>query len=339
MNDLRLPDTAQLFETLCKCARVSSIITTDLSKLFHTTFQLCQEELRLSGAVVWLQSKEQDVLSPASSLLPEGSSTSAITSHDEILQLVVEEGSVILSNTEAEALIQLSDDDAIALAPIETEDTVLGLLGYIAPYDTLVPITPLLEANADILCAPIISSWLHREQHETDDIAETLSQFATSLRSKQSVEEIFAMLNTYAQQAFHNDWSGAYMWKYGEDEGGAFYPKHIVTRAGIQPLEEEPRLSIQEHPILELVISDPEINTLRNLCEQANILSIYHQRHNLRGIVLVPILHENDPKGLLTLGYYTPLIPLTSRQTSIAKGLAHMVGIALSKTAHQADGE
>ncbi len=331
MSDVKLPDTAQFFETLCNLARISRTTTTDLYRLLNETLEVCLEDLPLSGAVVWLRAHEQDVLTLGSSRLPASCSTSAIAESNELLQAALTEGSLVLTREEAVELIQLSENHAIAIAPIQSEDTLFGLLGYVASSDILAPMSALLEANADILSAPTLTAWLRRQQSETDDVADTLFQFAGELRAQGNLDDILGTLNKLSMRVFNCDLAAVYNWEEGEEEG-MFAPVQLMTRVGAQPIEDEPSLRLSDNPLLELVIEDPELNAIRDLREQPTALPIYLDRHNLRGIVLVPILHDTRPMGLLTLGYLSPLVPLSSRSSSLALGLARMVAVALDRT-------
>jgi hypothetical protein len=331
MSDVKLPDTAQFFETLCKLAHLASSKTADLYALMQETINVCLEDLPLTGAVIWLRSSEQDVLSPGKSRLPSGCSTSALFEDNELLQKAIAEGSCILISEEAVEFIQLPEDTALAIAPIESEDALLGLLGYVAANDILIPMQALLEANADILSAPLLTAWLRRQQEESTDVADTLFQFAGDLRTQPSLEAILSTLNNLSLRVFNCDLTAVYHWDH-QAAAGTFAPVQIMTRIGLQDIEDEPSLHLSENPLLELVINDPDINSIHDLRLQPNALPVYLERHGLRGLVLVPILHESRPKGLLTLGYRAPLVPFSSRSTALALGLARMVGIALDRT-------
>lgn len=331
MTTTRLPDTAQFFETLCKLARLSSTMITDLHRLLNESLHVCLEELPLDGAVVWLRASEQDIITPGVSRLPSGYSTSAIAESHEILQEILNKGAVILDYEEAEPLLELTEGQALAITAIESEDALLGLVGYVADTTTLTVMIPFLEAHADILSAPALTAWLRREQTENQDVADTLFTFAGELRAQRSLEDIFSTLNNLALRVFNCDWSAVYIWDTRENQE-QYNPVQIMTRIGQQSIDDEPSLRIQDNPILELVIADTEINSLRDLREQPTTLPVYQQRHGLRGLVLVPILHETNPMGLLALGYRTPLVPLSSRATALAQGLARLVGIALDRT-------
>lgn len=333
MTTTRLPDTAQFFETLCKLARLSSTMITDLHRLLNESLHVCLEELPLSGAVVWLRASEKDVITPGVSRLPSGYSTSAIAESHDILQEIQNEGVIILDYDEAEPLLALPEGQALAITAIESEDALLGLVGYVADTTTLTVMTPFLEAHADILSAPALTAWLRREQAENQDVADTLFRFAGELRAQRSLEDILSTLNNLALRVFNCDWSAVYIWDKQDSQGqGQYTPVQIMTRIGQQPIDDEPSLGIQDNPILELVIADPELSSLRDLREQPTTLPVYQQRHGLRGLVLVPILHETNPMGMLALGYRVPLVPLSSRATALAQGLARLVGIALDRT-------
>jgi hypothetical protein len=331
MSEVKLPDTAQFFETICKLAHLASSKTADLYSLIQETINVCLEDMPLTGAVIWLRSSEQAVLSPGGSRLPSGCSTSALFEGNEMLQKALAEGSSILTSDEAVEFIQLPEDVALAIAPIKSEDALLGLLGYVASSDILIPMQALLEANADILSAPLLTAWLRRQQEEANDVADTLFQFAGELRTQRSLEAILSTLNNLSLRVFNCDLAAVYHWDEEADEG-TFAPVQIMTRIGLQSIDDEPALVLSENPLLELVINDPDINAIHDLRTQPNALPVYLQRHKIRGLVLVPILHEASPKGLLLLGYRAPLVPFSSRSTALALGLARMVGIALERT-------
>lgn len=329
MSEVTMPDTDTLFEVLCSLAHLNTT-TADLHTLLNDNLQMCLNELPLTGAVVWLRSNEQAMLTPSGSRLPQGCSTSAITEENELLARAIREDGLILESKEAEPLILLPEGMAISLAPIEGEDTLLGLVGYIAANMVLEPMQMLLQANADLLSGPIVATWLRRQQAESEDVANTLFQFAGELRTKGNLEDILGTLNNLALRLFNCDWTAVYVWE--DDDEGKFVPVHIGSRIGPQSVEGEPPLVLQETPILELVLEDPQPYSLRDLRKQPNALPVYAERHGLRGLVLIPIKYETQALGLLTLGYRTPLVPLSSRLTSLAQGLARLVAVALDRT-------
>ncbi len=317
-----------LFEILCNLARLSATYA-DLYTLFNDSLNVCLEHLPIEGALVWLRSSEQDMFTPACSRLPQGCSTSAISEDNALLQQIVDAGYMLLQDNTPE-LIVLPEHMVIGIATIESEDTLLGLVGYVGTNETIETLSALIMAHADVLSGPIVSDWLRRQHAEADDVTNTLFSFADELRSQSSLEAILSTLNNLALRVFNCDWAAVYAWT--DDPDVAFQPVQIVTRVATQPIDEEPSLILAENPILELVLNDSQPYALRDLREQPTALPVCLERHDLRGLVVVPIKHDTQPMGLLILGYRSVLIPLSSRSSALAQGLAHMVAVALERT-------
>lgn len=323
------PNYEHFFDMLCSLAHFSTHVT-DISTLVQDTLQTSLESVPLEGAVIWLRANEQDMLTPGGSRLPQGCSTSAISEDNEILQRAVDEGYLLLEASAAEPLVMLPAESAIALAPVQNSDMVLGLLGHIANRAALESLDALLVASANIISAPVAAAWLRRQQAESGDIEGTLSQFARELRKQQHMEDILITLNNQAVQQFDCDWAGVYTWS--DEQEGTLRPVQIVTRVGEQPLEGEPSLVIQETPLFEMVFSDLHPTSIRDLRDQPAALPVYMERHGLRGVVFVPIQHEAAPQGLLVLGYLAPLATFRSRASTLVQGLVRMVALALERT-------
>ncbi len=329
MTASTVPPTDTLFDVLCRLADLSAV-TADLYTLLNDTLHICLEHLPIDGAVVWLRSDQQDMLTPGASKLPAGCSTSAISDDGDLLQALVDERVMIWERGQLEPLVVLPEGVAIALSPIQSEDVVVGVLGYVASTTTLQALIRMLEANANILSAPLANTWLRRQQAEADDVAQTLFLFANDLRTKNSLDDILSTLNNLALRVFNCDWSAVYTWS--DEIGGQFCPVQIVTRVGAQSVADEPAIAMGENPLLEMVFSEPLPTSIRDLREQPAALPLYLERHALRGVVLVPIKHADSPMGLLTLGYRLPMVTLSSRASSLAQGLARMVAVALERT-------
>jgi hypothetical protein len=329
MTDKMVPNPDILFDVLCRLADLSAA-TADLYTLLNDTLQICLEHLPIDGAVVWLRSDQQDMFAPGASRLPAGCSTSAMADDVELLQALVDERVVIFESGQLEPLVVLPEGVALALSPIQSEDIVVGLLGYVASSTTLQALIRMIEANANILSAPLTNTWLRRQQAEADDVAQTLFLFANDLRTKNSLDDILSTLNNLALRVFNCDWSAVYAWS--DEMDGQLCPVQIVTRVGGQSVVDEPAIAMVENPLLEMVFSEPLPTSIRDLREQPTALPLYLERHALRGLVLVPIKHESAPMGLLTLGYRMPMVTLSSRASSLAQGLARMVAVALERT-------
>ncbi len=330
-NQEHMSDT--FFETLCLLAH-SSATTTDLHRLMNQVLQISLDRLPLMGMVVWLRSHEQAMLTPGSSRLPAGCSISAIAEDTPVVQRVTStQHCQILTREQAEPLLLLPPDSALALAPIQSEDALLGLLGYLAPHHTLAAMQRLLQACANMLSAPLLSAWLRRQQAEAEDVADTLFDFTANLREQKNTEDILTTLNDEARERFNSDLAAVYLWSVSDSTNGMFVPVQVQTRMGVQPLNHEPSLLLDDNPILELVISDPDLNALTDLREQPTAIPIYLARHNVRGLVLIPIMYDTTtPLGMFALGYRAPLVPLSRRSTLLAQEMARIVAVALQHT-------
>lgn len=319
-------DQAHEFTVLSKIAHMSSK-TADLSRLLSGTLRTCLEQLSLSGALVWLRSHKQDIFSPSGSRLPDSAVASAFDANNDVVRRLLETGYLLLDGSEAQSLVLLPEGMAIALAPIQSEDMVMGILGYIAQRGILEPLRDLLKASADLLSASLVSAWLRRQQAETEEVSATLFQFASELRAQRKLDAILQTLNTMALRVFNCDWSAVYTW-----QDLQFVPVQIMTRIGEQPVDEEPVLKTQDNHLLEIIVSDPQLLFFYDLREQPKAMPIYFERHGLRGLVLVPLQQVPwSPQGLLTLGYRRPLADFSGRYTTLAQGLARMVVIALER--------
>lgn len=317
-------DRAHFFIVLSRLAQLSAT-TSDLPGLMSATLGTSLEHLPLSGLVVWVRAHEQDLLTPGMSRLPRRASISAISEDAVLMQQALQAGWLLLSDDAAQPLVMLPETLSLAIAPIRSDDTLLGLLGYIAHATTLAPLRELLEASANLLSGPFASAWLRRQQAEADDVATTLFQFASELRTQRSLNDILSTLNNLALRVFNCDWSGVSIW---QDDG--FHAVQITTRVGQVPVHDEPVLRPHENPLLEILLSDQQLLCLPDLREQPGALPLYLERHGLRGLVLVPLQERPDsPLGLLSLGYRAPLVPFSGRTTALANGLARMVATAL----------
>jgi GAF domain-containing protein len=315
------------FSILRALARLSAT-TTDLYSLLNASLSTCLEHLPLSGAVVWLRANEDDMITPSVSRMPASSSTSAIADDDPLLQRTLDATYLVLNQSEAQHLIVLPATQGLALAPIRNGDALLGLLGFVAEPDTLEALGPLLEASANMLSGPTVSAWLRRQQAEAADVQTNLFRFASELREQSSSEAILRTLNKLALRTFNCDWSASYVW-----QQDAFYPVQIATRIGEQSGEDEPALDPQQHPLLEVMLSNPDVLSIRDLDSQPNVMRLYIERYALRGLVLIPLQKTPEqPQGLLALGYRAPISAFSSHHTALAQGLAHMVGVALDRT-------
>jgi GAF domain-containing protein len=330
MTDVRQPAAEQIVDILCTLARLNATHS-DLHELINNVLTTCLEALPLTGAVVWLRSNEQDIFTPSGAFLPKGYSVSALSDDSSLIQGVVMRGAAVVDRAEAEALVLIPEEGlAVALVPVQSsEGTLLALLGYIAPRDTLKPLLRLFEASANMLSASVINMWLRRQQADADAVADTLFRFAGELRKQETRGAILSMLGDATLKTFNCDWAAVYSW---QEEQEAFVPVHIVTRVGPQPVEEETPLVMADHPILELVFQERHPHSLRDLRSQPGALPIYLDRYALRGVMLVPIQHESTPLALLVSGYRAPMVTLTGRTTALARGLARMVAIALKRT-------
>lgn len=327
MSEIVETSSTQSFEVLSTLTRLSAT-TTDLYDLLNTTLQTLLEYLPISGAVVWLRDNEHDLLAPVITRLPANCGTSAIAEEHALVQEMLETGNLLLNSSEARPLITLPNESMLALVPLQNADVLLGLFSCVADQSTLESFYPLLEASANVLSVAIAAAWLRRQQAEADEVSATLFQFAEELRSQKSLTDILATLNTMSLRMFRCDWSAVYTWS-----NGAFCPVQIMTRIGEQSLDGEPGLTLAANPVLEIVLSDSQILSLRDLRDQPNALPVYLARHALRGLVLVPLQRTTDkPLGLLVLGYRAPLTSFKSRAMSLAQGVARMVAIALERT-------
>lgn len=331
MNEINQPEPQPqlFFDVLCSLAHFGATVA-DVSLLVQNMIQVYLEVLPVSGVVVWLRDNERDMLAPGGSRLPKGYSTSALPENDELVQRISEEGFVLIGPGAADSLILLPEDKAVALVPIQSSDTLLGILGCVANVPALEVLDSLLVATANILSAPFANAWLRRQQAESEDVEDTLFQFAGELRAQRSLEDILTTLNNLALRLFACDWAGVYVWN--DDAGGTFQPVQIMTRVGVQPLDDEPSLLMQQTPVFEMVFSDMHPTLVLDLRDQPTALPVYLERHRLRGLVLVPIQHETNPQGLLAIGYLAPLATFTSRASTMAQGLARMVAVALQRT-------
>lgn len=321
-----MPDRERFFVLLQRLAGLTASVT-DLNKLLSATVGECIEHLPLSGVVMWLRAQDQEMLGPGASRLPRGASTSAISEEHALVARILVAGHLILKGDESLPLMLLPNTAALAVAPIRSGDTLLGLLGYIAHPTTLEPLVDMLETSANLLSGSFASAWLRRQQAEADDVADTLFQFASELRIQRSLNTILGMLNNLALRVFNCDWSGVYIW-----QDNSFKPIQVMTRVGQQAVDDEPLLHLHDNPMLEILLTNPKLLYLYDLRDQPNALPVYLERHALRGLVLVPLQQTpSNPLGLLSLGYRAPLAPLSGRTTALAQGLARMVAVALER--------
>lgn len=306
--------------------------TSDLQEVLTQSITICIESFGLSGAVVWLRAREQAMIAPGISRLPSGSSTSAISEDDSLIQRVLSNGVISLHQTEAQSLVVLPEQTDLALAPIQSEGFLLGLIGFLGHPATLPPLCGTLETCANVLSGALVNNWLRRQQAEADTMAQTLLQFAAELRSRRSLGAILTTLNDLAARVFNCDWSAVYLW-----EDAQFQPIQARTRTGEQPLSDEPCLRIEDNPVLEVVMTDPQMVSLHDLREQPNALPTYLEHHDVRGVILIPLQQTpGTPLGLLAVGYWVPLIPLGHHLTSLAPSLARMVAVALERERERA---
>lgn len=331
-----LDTTNVAYQVLCRLA--------DLCTVAYDDYQVLRESLRIlqmlpvGGGSSWLRLPGQEMFSPSGSFLPPESSTSAIPEDHHLVQSLQAQPLVILEPAEAEPIILLPPDRALALAPIQHDEVVLGLLGLVGERTMLEQLAPVIIASSKILGALVANSWLRRQQREAEDVAETLFCLAGELRKKGDLQDILGMLSELSLRLFSCDWAGVYIWQEEipddtqEGEIAGFVPVQIVTRIGRQAVHDEPPLLLEENPALELLLDDPRLYSFRDLQEQPRAMPIYLERHTLRGVVLVPIQHESHLLGLLSIGYRTPLPPLSSRAVSLAQGFARMVAVALDRT-------
>lgn len=327
-TDTAVPDNA--FLLVRNLARLTTT-TTELHSLLDAALRTCLDALPLAGAVVWLRSNEQDILTPAISRVPPHCSTSAVAEDNPLLQQALAKGHRLLTRSEAEALVLLPEHLALAVAPIHNDDVLLGLLGFLGEAENLPALGMVLEASADVLSSAVVSAWLRRQQTEADEVAETLFRFAGKLRPQPTPTTIARQVTALSLRMLACDWSAVYIW-----QEQAFYPLHIATRVGELSLAAEPALSPAHSPVLEVVLADPELLSIRDLRRQANVLPHYLERYALRGVVLVPLQKApHEPLGLLALGYLAPLETLSSRATAICNGLARMVAVALEYVGKQ----
>ncbi len=335
MSDSQPGNTHQVdaFLVISKLAHVCAIHT-ELPGLLQSILQTSLDHLPLTGAVIWLRSPEHDILTPIASRVPYASSaaTSAIAEDDTLVQRIFDTGYLVLEAEAAQPLVNLPEQTVLAIAPIHSDDALLGMIGYITERDHLETLAPILITNADVLCTAVASAWLRRQQQEADDVAETLFKFAGELRAQSNLDTILGTLNNLALRVFNCDWSAVYIWK---TEG--FTPVQIMTRVGEQSIAEEPVLDLNQNPLLEFALDNPRLLSLTDLREQPGAIPLYAQRHELRGLVLVPIQKAaNSPLGLLTIGYRAPLTTFSSRATALAHGVARMVAVALEHTRQRA---
>ncbi|NJP04490.1 MAG: GAF domain-containing protein [Chloroflexaceae bacterium] len=316
------------FALMSQLAHISATIA-DLTTLLNTTLTTCLDYLPLEGMLIWLRANEQDVFTPSVSYLPADSSTSALPMDASLVLNLQEEGYLLLNATDVEDIMFIPDYAGIALVPIHNGESLLALLGVIAPEATLAPLKELIITIGNLLSGPIAADWLREQYTEASNVADTLFQFAGELRSQNSLADILSTLNKLTLRVFHCDWSSVYMWK-----DNAFTPIQIMTRVGEQPVIDEPVLKPSQDALLELIFENPDLFAITDLREQPNALPLYLERHDLRGLVLVPITQRltDTPMGLFTLGYRMPLSPLSSRAIALAHGLARMVAIALEQT-------
>jgi hypothetical protein len=321
-TDTAVPGNA--FSLVRNLARLTTT-TTELHSVLDAALRTCLDSLSLAGAVVWLRSNEQDILTPAISRVPPQCSASAIAEDNPLPQQALARGHRLVSGSEAEALLLLPEHLTLAVAPIRNDDVLLGLLGFLGDAEHLPALGTVLEACADVLSGAVVSAWLRRQQAEADDVATTLFRFAGELRPQPTPTTIARQVTALSLSMLSCDWSAVYQW-----QQQAFSPLHIATRVGEQAVENEPALSPAHSPVLEVVLADPELLSIRDLRRQTNVLPEYVERYGLRGLVLVPLQKApHEPLGLLALGYLAPLETLSSRTTAMCNGLARMVTVAL----------
>lgn len=334
MSEEVVPISAQSFEVLSTVARLSAR-TTNLYDLLTATLHTYLDQLPLVGAVVWLRDNEHDMLAPVLARLPANCAASAIAEDDALMQELLETDSLLLASAEAQTLLTLPDTLLLALVPLQHADVLLGLLGYVADEETLESVYPVQESSAHVLSVAVASAWLRRQQVEADEVSATLFKFAEELRAQRSLTDILATLNNLALRVFNCDWSAVYHW-----DNDVFCPVQIMTRIGEQPLDGEPLLELAANPVLEMLLSDHQILSVRDLREQPGAVPIYLARHDLRGLVLVPLQRgAGEPLGLLALGYRAPLTSFRSHAMALAQGVARMVAVALERTRERERGE
>jgi GAF domain-containing protein len=325
-RDIPLNDTTA-FRVVSTLARLSAEHA-DLYNLLSATLHICYDQLPIAGGVVWLRAHEHDLLTPSVSRVPPACSSSAIAEDDPLLQLIQRQGHLCLPANRARPLMQLPDELHLLLVPIYSVDSLLGLLAFLGNHEHLSNMAELAVSSANVLSGALAGAWLRRQQAESEDVADTLFRFAGELREQPDLEMILRTLNDLALRVFNCDWSAVYGW-----QDGCFVPTQIMTRFGEQNIDDEPAFSPQSAPLLEILVSNPQVLSLSDLRNQPSVLPDYLERHGLRGLVLVPLQTvPHNPLGLLTLGYRLPLTTFSNRSAALAQGLARMVTIALDRT-------
>lgn len=303
---------------------------TDMNELLRNAIYTILLQLPMSGAVIWLHHIEQGMLAPTVSRLPDGCSSNAIAASDSLVRRLMKQDALLLDDQQAGGLMLLTDHLNLHVIPIRSTDKLLGLLGFVGESTTLRALTSLLEISAALLSGPLLNEWIQRQQADSEDVSTTLEQFATKLREQDDQQAILQTLNDHAQRVFPCDWSAVYLW---DGAGAAFRPVQLLTRSGKQARESPPVLPVSDNPLLRQVGRSGQVHTITDMRDEQGPFENLLQRYTLRGLMLIPLQRTpGETPGLLLLGYRLPLIPPSSRDMKLAKGLSRMVAVALEQT-------
>lgn len=305
----------------------------EVYSLLNGCVRVWNRHLPVDGTIVWLRAEGQDVLTPVLTRVAHGgASTSAISEEHALVQRLVEQQSVVLGQADADPLVAFPErDSALVVATVTHADTLLGLVGFLAPMDSAHDLLPLLRVTADVLAPALAYAWVRRQQAEADDVGRVLYQFAAQLRPLSDATAISAALAQQALHVFDGDRAVAYHWDATHRQ---YTPVAGMTRIGVADTSDDPPLSPGDFPLLEVLIGNNDTLAITDLREQPRALSPFIDLHDLRGLVLVPVqMRSDEPQALLIVGYRAPLARFGSRMKAVAQGIARMVAVALSRTA------